>query len=191
MWNVFEYPFVGIGIGLVTFIGLWIFRIVRPDKKRRWHYLVPLGIYIAAFALAYFVQTDKEKIFAAVNKGIAAFQEKNIEPIKEIIADDYADSQHSSKTYIVAYCQGLFETAAVEKVTFFSRQMEIENANAAFTFEAMVKFAEQSHIAQMGKAFLIVKAKLDFKKTPDKRWVITSSEILELDRNPINWNQLR
>jgi len=190
MWNVFEYPFVGIGIGLITFLGFWIFRIVLPDKKRRWHYLVPLAIYIAAFAVSYFVQTDNEKILGVVNKGIKAFQERQVEPINQIIADDYSDSLHSSKTYIVAYCQGLFETAMVDKVTFLSRHTEIQNNTATLTLEAMVKFAEQSHIAQMGKPFLMLKAKLYFEKTINKQWLIKSSEILELDRNPIDWNKI-
>lgn len=191
MWNVFEYPFVGLGIAIIAMLALWIFWAVRPEKKRRLHYLIPLLIVIASAAVSYFVQTDKEKILGAVNKGIMAFERQNIEPIKEIIADDYADSHHSSKAYIAAYCQGLFETAMIEKVTFFSRQIEIENGKATFAFEAMIKFAEQSHIAQMGKSFLIVKAKLYFEKTIDKRWLINSSEILELDRKPINWEQIR
>ncbi len=190
MCDPFEYPFVGIGIGLLVFIGFWIFGAIKPEKKKRWHYLVPVVICIAAFALAYFVQTDNEKIFNNVNKGIKAFQDKQIEPIKEIIADDYADSLHSSKELILAYCQGLFETAAAEKITFFSRQTDIKDDKAVFTFEAMVKFAEQSRIAQMGKPVLIVKARLHFKKTRSKKWLIVSSAILELDRNPVNWNEM-
>lgn len=190
MWNVFEFPFVGIGIGLIVFVGFWIFRVVCPSRKRRWHYFVPLAIYIAAFAVAYLVQTDNEKILAVVNRGIRAFQKMDIQPIKEIIADDYADSLHSSKTYIVAYCQGFFETAMVEKVTFLSRRTDIQAAKAVMTFEASVKFAEQSHIAQMGKSFLFIKAKLYFEKTADKRWLINSSEILEIDRTPIDWKQI-
>ncbi|MEN6387067.1 MAG: hypothetical protein ABFD79_17950 [Phycisphaerales bacterium] len=190
MWNPFEFPFVGIGIGLFAFIVIWIFRVCCPEKKRRWHYLIPLSIYIAAFGVSYFVQTDNEKILGAINKGIKAFQKKQIQPIEEIIADNYSDSQHSSKAYIVAYCQGLFETAEVDKVTFFSRKTEIQGNKATFLFEAMVKFAEKSHIAQMGKPFIIVKAKLYYEKTPDRKWLINSSEILELDRNPIDWKQI-
>jgi hypothetical protein len=190
MWNPFEYPFVGIGIGLLTFIGFWIFRVVRPEKKQKWHYLVPLGIYIAAFGLAYLVQTDNEKVQAVVNQGIRAFEHQQIEPITGIIAENYSDSLHSSKEYILAYCQAMFQYAAVEKVTFFSRKSNIEGNKATILFEAMVKFREQSQIAQMGKPFIIVKARFYFGKTADKKWLINSSEILELDRNPMDWNQI-
>jgi hypothetical protein len=190
LWDPFEFPFLGIAIGLTVFVGFWIFRVVCPDKKRRWNYFIPLAIYIAAFAVSYFVETDNEKILGTVNKGIKAFQQRNVTMIEEIMAENYSDSLHSSKTYIVAYCQGLFETAMVDKVTFLSRKTDIQNGKAIMTLEASVKFAENSHIAQMGKSFLFVKAKLYFEKTTDKRWLINSSEILELDRNPIDWSKI-
>jgi hypothetical protein len=190
MWNVFEYPFVGIGLAIFSMIALWIFGAFWPDKKRKWHFTIPFLITGLAFAIAYLVQTDKEKILAALNKGIKAFQTQNIEPIREIIADDYYDMAHSSKEFIIAYCQALFQTATVEKITIYSRQIEIEDDVAAFTIEALVKFTEQSQMAQMGKPLMLVKARFNFKKTPEKRWLIVNSEILELDRNPVNWNQL-
>jgi hypothetical protein len=140
--------------------------------------------------LCFLVQTDKEKSLAAFNTGIKAFQQWNVEPIREIIADDYSDAAHGSKELIVAYCQAMFQIAPVEKVTTFSRQFQIEQTKASFTVESMVKFTEDSEIARMGKAFLIVKARLHFKKTPEKKWLITGSEILELDRQSVNWNQL-
>ncbi len=191
MWNIFEYPFVGIGLAIASMIGLWIFGAFWPDKKRKWHFAVPFVIAILAFAIAFFVQTDREKILGAVNKGIKAFEEQNIEPIKEIIADDYSDAAHSSKELILAYCEALFRTAMVEKVTMYSREIKIDGSSATFTTEAFVKFAQDSEVAKMGKAFLIVKTRLYFKKTPAKKWLINSSEILELDRKAVNWGEMR
>lgn len=191
MWNIFEYPFVGIGIAVISMIALWILGAFWPEKKRKWHFAVPFVIIGLAFAVEYLVQTDKEKIQAAINKGIKAFETQNIQPIREIIADDYTDTAHSSKEFIIAYCQALFETAAVGKITLYSRQIEVKDDTAAFTTEAIVKFAENSRIAQMGKSFMLVKARFHFKKTQDKRWLINNCEILELDRNSVNWNQLR
>jgi hypothetical protein len=190
MWNVFEYPFVGIGIAFLSLVGIWVYQVIRPDKKRKWHFAVPFVIAGLAFALEFFVQTDKEKILAAFNQGVRSFQEQKIEPIREIIAEDYSDAAHGSKELLVAYCQALFQTAAVEKVTTFSREVRIDRTQGDFIVEAMVKFTEDSEIAKMGKPFLIVKARLHFKKTPQKKWLVCGSEILELDRKPVNWNQL-
>lgn len=191
MWNIFEYPFTGIAAAIASLFAIWLFGILKPDKKRRWHLLIPIVIIALSFAVSYFVQTDKEKILGAVNKGIKAFKERQIEPIREIIADDYFDAAHSSKEYIIAYCQALFQTAMVDRVTFISRKTEIENDRAVFTTEALVNFAEESEIAKMGKPFLIVKSRFYFVKMPDGRWLINSSEILELDRKSVNWGQLR
>lgn len=190
MWNVFEYPFVGIGIAFLSMVMLWLYRAFRPDKKRKWHFAVPFIIIALAFGLCFLVQTDREKILTAFNIGIKSFQQQNVEPIRQIIADDYSDAAHGSKELIVAYCQAMFEVAPVEKVTTFSRQIQIEPTTATFTMESMVKFTEESEMARMGKDFLIVKARLHFKKTPQKKWLLTSSEILELDRKSVNWNQL-
>jgi hypothetical protein len=193
MWNIFEYPFVGIGLAVASMIALWIFGAFWPAKKRRWHFAIPFVIMILAFAIEYFVQTDKEKILGAVNKGIKAFEKQDLKPIKEIIADDYSDPYDTSKELIIAHCQALFETATVDKITLYSQKLEIENNKATFTAETLVKFTEQSQIAQMGRPLLIVKARLYFKKTQPqaKKWVINSLEILELNRKPVNWGQLR
>ncbi len=190
MWNIFEYPFVGIGIAIILFIILWIFRAVKPDKKRWWQLFIPLLIAIAAVAVLYFVQTDKEKIQNAISKGIKAFEQQKIEPISEIIADDYNDPYHSSKDLIIAYCQAIFQTATVQKITTFNRETKINGDKATYTVEGLVKFTEQSEIAKMGKPFMIVKARFYFQKTPQKKWLIYRSEILEIDRKPVNWGQL-
>ena len=190
MWNVFEYPFVGIGVAIVALVGVWIYEAVRPLKRRKWHLLVPAGIVVLSFAVCYFVQTDKEKILGVINKGIKAFEEQKIEPIREIIADDYSDRAHGSKKLILAYCEALFQTAMVERVTFLSRETVIEKNTATFTTEAFLKFAERSEIAKMGKTFLIVKMRFYFKKTADGKWLINGSEILELDRKSVSWNDI-
>ena len=191
MWNIFEYPFTGIAAAIVSLVVIWLFRILKPDKKRWWQQLVPVVIIALSFAIAFFVQTDREKILGVINKGIKAFEERKIEPIREIIADDYFDAANSSKELIVAYCQALFETAMIDRVTFISRKTEIESDKAVFTTEALVNFAEESEIAKMGKPFLIVKVRFYLKKTLDKKWLINSSEILELDRKAVNWGEIK
>jgi len=172
-------------------IGLWLVGIFFPQKRRMWHAVIPFIILLLAFAVAFLVQTDREKILSAVKKGVKAFETQNIEPMKEIIADDYSDLSNSSKEYVLAYCQALFQTAMVEKITMYSRQTEISSDKATFTAKALVKFDKNSDIARMGKEFLLVKARFYFGKTPNKKWIIYSSEILELDRKAVDWNMIK
>jgi hypothetical protein len=190
MWNVFEYPFTGIAVAVVVTAGLVLFGLFKPEKKRRWHPLIPLVIVVLAFAVSHFVQTDKEKIRGAINKGIRAFEELRIEPIREVIADDYSDPFHSSKEYIVAYCQAIMQSAMVDKVTFLSDETIIEGNKATFAAEMVVKFTEESEVSKMGTPFLIIKARFHFEKTADKKWLINSCEVLELDRKAVNWGEL-
>lgn len=191
MWNIYEYPFTGIAVAIVVLAGLGLFGIFKPEKKRRWHLLIPLFIVALSFAVAYFIQTDREKILGAINKGIKAFEEQKIEPIREIVAADYSDPFHTSKEYIVAYCQATMQMAMVDRVTFLSSETIIEGNKAVFTAEMMVKFTEESEISKMGKPFLIVKAEFHFEKTADKKWLINKCEVLELDRKQVNWGELR
>lgn len=201
MWNVFEYPFTGIAAAAAVMVGLGLFGLFKPEKRRRWHPLIPLIIVVLSFAVSHFVQTDKEKIRGAINKGIRAFEELKIEPIREVIADDYSDPFNTSKEYIVAYCQAMMQMAMVDKVTFFSNETVIEGNKATFAAEMVVKFTEESEISKNGKPFLIVKAIFHFEKTADKsptspwlrrtRWLINNCEILELDKKAVNWGELR
>ncbi|MGD0785807.1 MAG: hypothetical protein ABR969_08320 [Sedimentisphaerales bacterium] len=190
MWNIYEYPFTGIAVAVVVMAGLWLFWMLKPEKKRKWHLLIPLIIVVLAFAVAYFVQTDNEKIRGAINKGIKAFEELKIEPIREVIADDYSDPFHTSKEYIVAYCQAMMQSAMVDRVTFLSSETVIEGNKATFAAEMVVKFTEESEVSKMGKPFLIVKAIFHFEKTVDKRWLINNCEVLELDKKAVNWGEL-
>lgn len=188
MWNIFEYPFTGIVIAIVLMAVMKLLGVSKPGRK---HWFVPVVIIAASFAVAFFVQTDKEKILNTINIGIKAFEERKIEPIEAIIADDYSDPAHSSKEYIIAYCRALFQTAMIDSVTFINRKTEIENNKATFMTEALVNFAEDSEIAKMGKQLLIVKARFYFERMPGKKWLINSTEILELDRKAVNWGQIR
>jgi hypothetical protein len=200
MWNIYEYPFTGIVIAAVAAAGMWLVWMLKPEKRRRWHPLIPLAIVVLAFAVSHFVQTDKEKIRGAISKGIKAFEELKIEPIREIIADDYSDPFHTSKEDIVAYCQAMMQSAMVDKVTFFSNETVIEGDRATFTAEMIVKFTEESEISKMGKPFLIIKAIFHFEKTADKSptspwlrrtgWLINSCEVLEIDKKAVNWGEL-
>ncbi|MDD5134236.1 MAG: hypothetical protein PHP01_02340 [Phycisphaerae bacterium] len=191
MFNIFEYPFAGIGIAVLSMMVFWLYNAFYPAGRKWWHFTVPFIIASSAFATAFFVQTDKEKIQAVVYIGIKAFEKRDIKPVNEIVADDYNDFSCSSKEQLLAYCRTLFQFAAVEKVTIFSREIKVYGQRGIFKAEMMVKFAEDSDIAEAGKTFMIVKARFYFKKIPQGKWVIYNSEILELDRQPVNWNQLR
>ena len=52
-------------------------------------------------------------------------------------------------------------------------------------------FDKNSYVSQNYKSFLMTKSKLTLQKQPDARWLISRVEVLELDRQPVNWGHIR
>ena len=190
MFDVFGNPYLGLVVAVISMVGIWLFKILRPEKARWWQSFIPVMIFVLALGVDYFVKTDAEKIRAAISDGIKAFKQQKIEPIEQMIADDYSDDARSGKQLILAYCKALFVVTPVEKVTMLSKAVNVEGSKGDFTSKAAVKFAKQSEIAQAGKEYMLVKFRVYFRKTPDGKWLIYSTDILEIDQKPVNWKQI-
>ena len=191
MFNVFQQPWTLIIVGTICLLVILIFRAAFVDKKRPWQLALPFVIVGLAFGLDFAVQTDYEKIITALNGAIDSFEAKQTESIEEVIADDYADAVHNSKGLMLAYCQGLFNVAPVRKISILTKEIAVEESIAVFTAEVVVHFAKESEFAKMGKSLMLVKGQLFLKKTDDKRWLVYSSQLLELDRKSVNWQQIK
>ncbi|MCD4830834.1 MAG: hypothetical protein K8R02_03380 [Anaerohalosphaeraceae bacterium] len=191
MFNVLESPMLLSLVAAASVIVVWVLRAIYPAKMNWRCSLVPVLIIAIALGLDFFVKTDSEKIRSAVTASIKSFRLKQIEPIASVIAGDYSDQANGSRDVMIAYCQALFEIAPVERITLLSRQLEIEGRKGNFVSEGLVKFAEESEIAKMGKVAMLVKFRLHFKKLPSERWVVYSSDILEIDRKPISWSKVK
>lgn len=191
MFNVFQQPWLLIFTATICLLGVLIFRAVFVDKKRFWQLALPFVIVGLALGLDFIVKTDYEKISTALNGAVDSFEAKLIEPIEQVIADDYADAINGSKISILAYCEGLFHVAPVKKISTLSKEIIIEERKAEFTAEVIVRFLDESDIAKMGKPFLLVKGRLFLRKTDDKKWLVYSSQLLELDRKSITWQQIK
>lgn len=191
MFNVFQQPWTLIIAGTVCLLVVLILRAVFIDKKRWWQLALPFIIIGLAFGLDFAVQTDYEKINAALYVAVDSFEAKRTESIEQVIADDYADAVHNSKGLILAYCEGLFDIAPVRKISILSKEIAIEESGAVFTAEVVVHFADESEFTKMGKSLMLVKGRLLLKKTDDKKWLIYSSQLLELDRKSVTWRQIK
>ena len=191
MFNVFQQPWTLIVAGTICLLVMLILRSLFIDKRRWWQLALPVIIVALAFGLDLIVKTDYEKIIIALNGAVDSFEAQQISPIEEVIADDYTDLVNGSKDIILAYCEGLFHFAEIRKISTWSKEITIEKRKAKFTTEVVVHFAEESEIAKMGKSIMIVKGRLFLRKTDDKKWLIYSSELLELDRKSVNWHQIK
>jgi ABC-type multidrug transport system permease subunit len=81
MTNIFEQLWMLLIVAGVVFIGLAIFCDVLPPKRAWVFWLLPVAIAIAAFAIDFLVETDKEKIEAVLAKASRAVEKENIKAL--------------------------------------------------------------------------------------------------------------
>jgi hypothetical protein len=191
MFEIFEQPWTLVGAAVLVFFGMLTFRSFFPEKRRWWQLLVPVLITVAAFGADMLVQTDREKINSVIDTAIKAVQQEDCSAIEAVIADNYSDSYHSTKKQLLDHCRRELSKPLVEKGKKTGLLIDISDSNATAILFTKIIFDKNSYISQNYKSFLLVKARLSLRKQPDKRWLISRIEILELDQQPTNWNHIR
>ena len=191
MFNFFEQPYTLIGAAVLVLFAMLTFRSVIPEKRRWWQLLVPALVAAAAFGLDLAVRTDLEKINAVINTCIKAVEEEDCSAIEAAIAEDYHDSYHNTKRDLMRHCRTQLSQPLVEKNKKRACLVQLSPPNATATLFATIIFEKDSYVSVNYKAWLMVEARLSFQEQPDKTWLINRIEILELDRQPTNWSQIR
>ena len=191
MFDFFEQPYTLIGAAVLVLFGMLTFRSVFPEKRRWWQMLVPVFVAGAAFGLDVLVKTDLEKIDAVINKGIKAVREENCNALGQILSADYSDSYHDTAEQLLAHCRKVLTPSLVEKHKKTGSLIEITGSKATVVLFTILTFDKNSYISQSYKSFLMTKSKLTLHKQPDTKWLISRVEVLELDRQPVNWGHIR
>ena len=190
MFNFFEQPYTLIGAAVLVLFGILTFRSICPEKRRWWQLLIPVLLAVAAIGTDMFVQTDLEKINSAIKAAINAVQQEDCSAIGATIADNYSDSYHRTKQHLLDHCKRELSKPLVDKIKKPSRLIDISDSNATVNLFTVIILDKNSPLAQY-KSFLLVKARLSLRKQPDKKWLISRIEILEIDRQPISWKSIR
>ncbi|MHC4203507.1 MAG: hypothetical protein ACYSTT_02570 [Planctomycetota bacterium] len=190
MFDIFEQPWTLVGVAVLVLFGMLTFRSFCPERRRWWQLLIPVFLIAAAFSIDMFVQTDLEKINAVIEVAINAVQQEDYRAIEAVIADDYSDSNHSTKQHLLEHCRRELSKPLVDKIKKAARKIDISDSNATANLFLVIILDKNSYLAQY-KSFLMVKSRLSLRKQPDKRWLISRIEILEIDRQPFNWSRIR
>ena len=191
MFDIFGQPWTLVGAAILVFFGILTFRSFCPEKRRWWQLIIPVFLAVAALGADMLVQTDREKINSVIKTAIKAVQQEDCSAIGATIDNNYSDSYHSTKQQLLDHCRRELSQSLVEKGKKTGLLIEISDSNATAVLFATIFFNENSYISQNYKSFLLVKAKLSLRKQPDKRWLISRVEILELDRQPTSWSRIR
>ena len=179
----------------VSIAALFVARPARAAvaRKKRWSlWLLPAALAVTAFACDGLVKTDAEAITDLCRKALRAAEHQDPDAIDAILADDYADSYHKNKDHLMRYCRRLFSQPLVEKCRQAAFSLELSPPTARLTLTVLTVFKEQSFVR---KQYFIpamhIKVRLDLQKTTAERWLIKSAELLEIDRRPVNWHNVR
>jgi len=191
MFDIFEQPWTLVGAAVLVLFGMLTFRSFCPEKRHWWQLLVPVFLIAAAFGADLLVQTDLEKINSVIKTAIKAVQQEDCSTIEAVIANNYSDSYHSTKKHFLDHCRRELSKPLVDKGKKTGLLIKISDSNATATLFAVIIFDKNSFISQNYKSFLLVKARLSLRKQPDKSWLISRIEILELDRQPTSWKGIR
>ena len=180
-----------LALAVAVLLTLQIIHVIGVYKRRRWQWLLPIILVAAAFGLDLLVQTDLERINTLINSVRKATEQENCDAIEAIISANYSDSYHNTKDDLMNHCRKLLSEPLVEKSRNIGLKKEISPSKATVTLTAKIHFDKQSRVYKEYKSFVIIKIKLDLQKEQDKRWLINRAEIFEIDRQQVNWRDIR
>jgi hypothetical protein len=191
MWNIFEQPWTLLIAGVITLLVLLTARQKLAEKHIWWPWLLPIVLVAAAFALDFFVQTDLEKINAAITAVVKAVEDENPDAIEPIIGDNYHDSLHGTKKDLLFFCRRKFSEPLVEKNIKRIVSIDISGPKAIAVFTVRVVFDQRSYIYQVYRRLILTKVKVELQKQPDNQWLISRAELLEIDLQPTSWRNIK
>ena len=185
MMNVFEQPWLLLIVAGLVFLGVAMFRDALPPKRAWVFWLLPVAIAIAAFAIDFLVQTDKEKIEAVLAKACRAVEGEDVRALAPLISNDYRDSVHPSKQALLNHFGERLSKPVIEKIVPAIVSLDIKPPDATVVFTARVMFDPKGPVYEYQKMMLF-KLQADLKREGDE-WLFSRTEILTIDLQPAGW----
>jgi len=143
---------------------------------------VPLVIAAMAFAVDRAVKTDTENIRSVIGRGVKAVEEENCDIIEAIVSENYRDSIHHNKEYLMADMRSKLAVPLVKKNYENMRQATVD-------FTVRIIFDEHSYVHQSMERMLI-KVCAELIKDADGKWLISCVELRSLNLQPANWKDI-
>ena len=150
-------------------------------------WLIPPLIAGAGFGLDKLVETDLEKIRALVHTVMEATECEDADTIEAVIAEDYRDRRHRTKSQLMQHCRRRLSQPVVENIITRIQGIKKSEAKATAIFTIRLVFESSSYMAQTYRKEVFVKVRFNLQKQANKRWLIERIEILEIDRRLTNW----
>jgi len=191
MFNVFEHPWGLLIVAVIALPAMLILRTIFPEKRHWWQLALPAILAGAAFGLDLLVKTDLEKINAVINSAVKAVEEENPNAIEAIISENYTDSFHRTKTTLMYHCRARLVPPLVKKNYKTILEIEMSPPTATAVFTVRIVFDKKSFVYHSFKRIMLTKVQISLQKEQDNQWLINRAELLEIDRRPVNWRDIR
>jgi len=186
MFNFLEQPWTLLVISAIVFLFMFKFAGKNPAKSRWQPMALPVLLAVIGVGLDFFVKTDTEKISTVVATAVQASETEDCRMLEGIISADYRDSFHSSKMRLLSHCRARFAEPLIEKCITRIISLEKQPQRAILVLTARVVFDKRSFMSQY-RPLTLVKLKVELGKQPDKNWLISRAEIVEIDGQPAGW----
>jgi len=165
----------------------------RALRQRRWKiWFLPLSLAAAAFALDTVVTTNPEAIKATIQNVLRAVESEDPAGIDAALSDDYSDQRHNDKETLMRYCRNLLARPLIDRNRKTALTLDISPPEAGANLTVVTKLDEQGWAYQTYMLPVVVtKVRLTLKKQGDKKWLINRVEVLEINKQPLNWNDVK
>jgi hypothetical protein len=180
-----------LAFAIAVLLILQIIHVIVTYERHRWQWFIPIFLSLAGLGLDFLVRTDLEKIDILIRTVRRAIEKEDCDAIGAIISEDYSDSYHNSKAALVNHCRRLLSEPLVRTSKEIGVIREILPPDAKIILTSVIHFDEQSWVSREYRSFIWLKIELDLTKGQDKRWLVSSAEILEVDKQPVNWGNVR
>ena len=190
MWNVYETPWLLVAVSLGLFLVVGTLRSAWPEKAKAWTWLIPILALGAGIGIDFAVKTDHEKIRTALKQLVSFTEAQDILAIDRLVAAEYSDSYHRSKTHLMEHIRSRLSRPVFEKIKPISLHVDsIEEQVATAGLTTGVVFDPESSLAQVVGKSLIARVEFEFTRQANGQWLLSMMELTEVNKQPVNWRQ--
>jgi len=187
MWNVVEEPWLLLFVALISLGVVVLFREGPSGPPRRWPLLIPLAIALLAFGLDRFIQTDRERLEATLNRALRFAKTHDFSDFNDIFAPDYSDAFHATRADLRRRCESSLAIADIERISKRRLQWTIETSTAQCDLSVLVRLRGRQGSYAGSQGLYFVEVRMRFDKQPDGRWLIRTVELVSLNNQQFDW----
>jgi hypothetical protein len=188
MWNIFEHPWTLLLCAMAVQFVMMVIHTFWPQSRKWQHFIPAAALVVAAFAVDYFVVTDREKVQSCIENGLLAARQQNITALSNLIATDYEDSVHHSKDTVMEFCRAWLTRPLIERDKINELTVKVDGPDASVLLFVTLHIDKSSDVYGTVKIALL-RMNITLHKY-GSNWLVNRAELLEINNERMNWGQL-